>query len=140
MMDVEVGDSRSCTPAERRSVRQYQGELFVGLVVYGGLLVPSVLFVDRLSGIPKVAIAVLPMAGILVICAALVRFTLRADEFQRQTILASAAIAGVVCLVVTMTLGLLENAGLPRLPMTLVWIILLFAFGIAMPFVRRRYR
>ncbi len=140
MMNVEGAETRSCTPSERRSLRRYQFELGVGLAVYAALLVPTVLFVDRLNGLAKVVVAVLPMAGILVICAALVRFTLRADEFQRQTILVSAAIAGVVCLVVTMTLGLLENAGLPRLPMTLVWIILLFAFGIAMPFVRRRYR
>jgi hypothetical protein len=140
MMNVEVQETHSCTPSERRSVRRYQGELGLGLLVYALLLALSVFEVDRLSGISKVALAVLPMAGILLICAALVRFTLRADEFQRQTILVSAAIAGLVCLVVTMTIGLLENAGLPRLPFTWVWFILLLAFGVAMPFVRRRYR
>jgi hypothetical protein len=140
MMNVEVSDAQSCTPAERRSVRRYQVELAAGLVVYGGLLAESVSNVDHLTGAVRVAVAVLPMAGILMICAALVRFTLRADELQRQTILVSAAIAGVAGLIVTMTLGLLENAGLPRLPMTWVWFILLLAFGVAMPFVRRHYR
>jgi hypothetical protein len=110
------------------------------LAVYAASPSFSISTVDHLTGSARVTVAVLPMIGILIIVAALVRFTLRADEFQRQTILVSAAIAGVACLVVTMTLGLLENAGLPRLPMTLVWIILLLAFGVAMPFVRRRYR
>jgi len=140
MMNVESVEAHSCTPTERRSVRRYQAELGAGLAVYAATLALSISYVDHLTGAARVTVAVLPMMGILIIVAALVRFTLRADEFQQQTILVSAAIAGVVCLVVTMTLGLLENAGLPRLPMTLVWIILLFAFGIAMPFVRRRYR
>jgi hypothetical protein len=33
----------------------------------------------------------------------------------------------------------LENAGLPRLSMTYVWPIAAIAWGIALPFVRRRF-
>jgi hypothetical protein len=129
-----------CTPTERRNVRRYQIELAVAVVAYVGLLFLSLVCVDRASGALKVVAALLPMVGIAAMMIALVRFTLRMDEFQRQTLIVSGAIAAIACAVATMALGFLENAGVPRISMTWVWPMMAVAFGIALPFVRRRFR
>jgi hypothetical protein len=124
-------DEHTCTPTERRNAKRYRTELFAAVAVYVVLLLVSLFTVDRTSGALKVVTAVLPMGGILAMSAAFVRFTLRIDEFQRQTFCIAGSIAGLTGAVVTMLLGFLENAGAPRISMT---------FAIALPFVRRRFR
>jgi len=136
-------DSRleaGCSPSERKSTRRYRIEIAAATFAYVALLEVSVRNVDHAAGALKVALALLPMLGVLAMSIAFVRFTLRQDEFQRQTIFLSAAIAALVCGLVTMSLGFLENAGGPRIDLIFVWPMILGAFGIAVPFVRRRYR
>jgi hypothetical protein len=129
-----------CSPTERKSTRRYQIEIAISTVLYVGLLSLSLHYVDRLDGALKVIVALLPMIGVSGFIIALVRLALRMDEFQRQTLLVSGAIAALACALATMTLGFLENAGIPRLGMTFVWPIMAVAFGIALPFVRRHFR
>jgi Na+/H+ antiporter NhaA len=105
------------------------------------LLLVSLRFVDRVSlGPGKVAVALLPMLGIIAFSIAMLRFFSHIDEFQRQTTLTALAIAGLVTAIVTMALGFLENAGVPRISMTFVWPLTFVVFGVCLPFVRRRYR
>ena len=130
----------ACSPSERRSSRRYLVEMLSSSLAYFILLAISVRYVDHADGVAKVALALLPVAGIAAMSLAFVRFTLRLDDFQRQTIFQSGAIAALASAVVTMTLGFLENAGLPRISLTWVWPMILGFFGIALPFVRRRYR
>jgi hypothetical protein len=129
------------TPSEARLIRRYRNECVAAAVVYVGLLFVSVRYVDRLSAGPaKVALALLPMLGVIAFAIAMLRFLSHVDEFQRQTILTAAAIAGLVTAIVTMALGFLENAGAPRFSMTFVWPLTFVIFGVCLPFVRRRYR
>lgn len=129
-----------CSPSERRSSRRYLVEMLASSIAYFILLAISVHYVDHADGVAKVALSLLPVAGIAGMSLAFVRFTLRLDDFQRQTIFLSGAIAALASAVVSMTLGFLENAGLPRISLTWVWPLILGFFGIALPFVRRRYR
>ena len=129
------------TPTEYRRLRQYRSECIAAAVVYVGLLLVSLRFVDRVSlGPGKVVVALLPMLGIVAFSIAMLRFFSHIDEFQRQTTLTALAIAGLVTAIVTMALGFLENAGVPRISMTFVWPLTFVVFGVCLPFVRRRYR
>jgi hypothetical protein len=129
------------TPTEARLFRRYRNECIAAAVVYVGLLFVSVRFVDRLSAGPaKVALALLPMLGVIAFSIAMLRFLSHIDEFQRQTILTAAAVAGLITAIVTMALGFLENAGVPRISMTFVWPLTFVIFGVCLPFVQRRYR
>ncbi|MBD5633828.1 MAG: hypothetical protein IAI49_05055 [Candidatus Eremiobacteraeota bacterium] len=131
----------TCTPSERKSVRRYQIEMAGAALAYFVTLFVSVRYVDHLPlGALKTLVALLPMIGVVAMVLAFVRFTLRCDEMQRQTILVSGAISAIVTAVVTMCFGFLENAGVPAVPMTFVWPIVGLVFGVSFPLVRRRYR
>ncbi len=130
----------ACSPSERKSSRRYRIEIGASTFAYVALLEISIRNLDRSAGALKVALALLPMLGVVAMSLAFVRFTLRQDEFQRQTIFLCAAIAALACGLVTMSLGFLENAGGPRISLIFVWPLILGTFGIAFPFVRRRYR
>jgi hypothetical protein len=134
-------EEHCCTPTQRKNNRQYQREGLSAVCVYFVTLFVSIGFVDRIPpGIVKVTVALLPMIGVLGMSAALVRFIARLDEFQRQGFITAGAIAGLVTAVLTMTLGFLENAGLPPVPMTFVWPCTMLVFGGCAVFILRRYR
>jgi hypothetical protein len=131
----------SCTPTERKNNRRYQLEYFSAAGLYVVVLFISAGFVDRVAAGPgKVALALLPMIGVIAMSVALVRFISRMDEFQRQNLILCGAIAGLATAIATMTLGFLENAGVPRISMTFVWPFTMLVFGVCVPFMRRRYR
>jgi hypothetical protein len=131
----------SCTPTERRNNRRYQMEYFGATGLYVAMLFASVAFVDRVpTGAGKVALALLPMVGVIGMSVALIRFMARIDELQRQNLILCGAIAGLVTAIATMALGFLENAGVPRISMTFVWPFTMLVFGACVPFMRRRYR
>jgi hypothetical protein len=131
----------SCTPTERKNNRRYQLEYFSAAGLYVVVLFISAGFVDRVAAGPgKVALALLPMIGVIAMSVALVRFISRMDEFQRQNLILCGAIAGLATAIATMTLGFLENAGVPRISMTFVWPFTMLVFGVCVPFMRRLYR
>ncbi len=138
-MTSEQAELTCQTPAERRNARRYRYEILAAAATYCALTIISVRVVDQFHGSARVGVALLPIIGVLLMVAALVRFGLRMDELQRQTVLGACAVSLIFTVVVTMVLGFLENAGLPRLSMTYVWPIAAIAWGIALPFVRRRF-
>ncbi|MBD5604645.1 MAG: hypothetical protein IAI48_06085 [Candidatus Eremiobacteraeota bacterium] len=142
MLIHSVFESEStCTAAERKSARRYQIELLASMALYVVTLFVSIRNVDHVAAGPgKVALALLPVFGIVATSLALVRYVLRQDEMQRRTFVDAAAIAAIVTAVATMTLGFLENAGVPRISMTWVWPFTMISFAVSLPFVRRRYR
>jgi hypothetical protein len=135
-----TNDGDRYTAAEKRSARVYRTELLGATLLYAVLLITSLRTVDHASGGLKMLLAGLPALGAAAMAFAIVRFALRMDELQRRTLVDAAAIAAIVTAVVTLTLGFLENGGLPRIAMTWVWPIALVSWGIALPFCRRQYR
>ena len=132
-------DPRGCTPSEGRNGRRYVVEFGVGVLAYTVLVVLSVGNVGHVAGWQKYVVAIAPTFGSVIMVVAMVRFVLSMDELQRQTIVVSGSIALLVTSVVTMAIGFLENAGIPRFNMTLVFPIAAASWGLALPFVRRRY-
>lgn len=132
-------DPRECTPSEKRNSRRYVVEFAVGVFAYTVLVLLSVGNVEHVTGWQKYVVAIAPTFGSVIMVVAVVRFVLSMDELQRQTFVVSGAIALLATSVVTMAIGFLENAGIPHVNMTWVLPIAAASWGLAMPFVRRRY-
>ncbi|MBD5657128.1 MAG: hypothetical protein IAI50_18410 [Candidatus Eremiobacteraeota bacterium] len=109
-------------------------------LVYSVLVVVSVLGVEHVEGVAKYIVAGLPILGAVAMCSAMIRFAMRLDELQRRTFADAGAIALLVTAAATLSLGFLENAGLPHQNLTIVWPIAVGSWALAMPFVQRQYR
>jgi low affinity Fe/Cu permease len=110
------------------------------MAVYVLLINASIGWLHRLDGNARYAVALLPVIGVVAITVSIVRYALRMDEFQRQNVYYATATAAVVTTVVTMILGFLENAGVPRVSMIWVFPIATFTFGAALPYFQLRAR
>jgi hypothetical protein len=130
----------ACTPAERASGQRYLVEVGAAIALLVASSFVSLHYLDGVSGPAKVALALLPMVGILAIAVAVVRFALRADEFVRQALVVSGAIAALASAVVAMALGYLETAGMARISIAFGWPLIAATFAAVFPIVRRRYR
>jgi hypothetical protein len=137
MDDGLAGPGR--TLAERRSGRRYVLEFSAAAA---GFLLFAVIG-SRLdiqdANIRMAVVVVLPVAAVLGMAIAAARFVARMDERQRQTVLAAAAVAGLVTVVVTMALGLMQENRLISLDLTAVLPIFALFLGISIAFVRRKY-
>ena len=135
-------EHRGRTPSEKRSYRRYLVEFLTGMALYSVLLVVSVtnLRHHHVGGAAGITIELLPMLGVLGVVYAIVHFAVGMDEFRRRIAVDSAAIAAVAGGVITMGLGFLENAGVPRMSMTYAFPIIIAAWGCALIFFWRRYR
>ena len=141
-MNDAIDSSCGLTPTERRSNRRYNFELAAGMALYLVLLWISLSLLrhTQIDGVAKIAVALLPALGLFAAAAAIVRFVLRTDELQRQIMIAAAAFAGLATVCICITLGFLENAGVPHVNMMWVFNFAVFAWGISLPFIRRAYR
>jgi hypothetical protein len=134
-----AADDPRFSPSEKKSWNRYRWEFIAAMTLYTILLIASVKTVRHLDGLAKYLDAVLPVLGGLAIVVSIVRLGMRMDELQRQTFVNAAAIALFVTSLVTMTLGFLENAGVPPVNMTFVFPIAILSWGAAWPFFRKRY-
>jgi hypothetical protein len=128
------------TPGEWRSGRRYMLEFGIGFVAFLMLMIGTDVAIGRVGGPLHITVALLPTAGVLAMALALVRFTLRMDELQRQTVVTAAAIAAAATAVVSMALALIEDQVPFRLSLSVVLPMLVLFFGIALPFVGRRHQ
>jgi hypothetical protein len=84
--------------------------------------------------------SVLPVFPIVYGASALLRFIRDIDELQRRIQLDGIAFGFAATAIISMTLGFLENAGLPRVGMIWVFPMLVGFWGIGTYFANRRYR
>jgi hypothetical protein len=119
---------------------RYFVELGVAMALYLILLVISIRLLERgLHGPLMYLVAVVPMLAIVGVLAAVVRFIAASDEFMRQTMMISLALAGGLTMTFVLTCGFLENAGLPRPSTWLIWLVYAGTWGISAPLIRRCY-
>jgi phosphatidylserine synthase len=137
---ISAQNNSERTPTERRNGRRYVVEIISAGVAYCVLVIFSILGVEHVEGAAKYVFAGLPSLGAVAMCAAMVRFAMRLDELQRRMFADAGAIALLVTATATLSLGFLENAGLPHQNLTIVWPIAVGSWALAMPFVQRRYR
>jgi hypothetical protein len=110
---------------EKQVARAYKTELWTAVAVYGVLLFASITLGRRMEeGALRTLVLVLPMIGFGLMIRAIARHVARIDEYQRQRLLETLALAFGITGAVTFTYGFLETAGFPRLSMFTVWIIM----------------
>jgi hypothetical protein len=115
---------------EKQVARAYKTELWTAVAVYIVLLFGSISFGKRMDqGALRTVVLVLPMIGFGLMIRAIARHVSRIDEYQRQRLLESLALAFGITGAVTFTYGFLETAGFPRLSMFTVWIIMGSSWG-----------
>ena len=85
-------------------------------------------------------VAVLPAIPATLMVLAVVRYVERMDELQRRIQLVAAGFAGAATALLTVTWGLLENAGFPRLSMLWVFPLMCGLWGIGAAVAAYRYR
>jgi hypothetical protein len=115
---------------EKQVARAYKAELWTAVAVYIVLLFGSISFGKRMDdGALRTFVLVLPMIGFGLMIRAIARHVSRIDEYQRQRLLETLALAFGITGAVTFTYGFLETAGFPRLSMFTVWIIMGSSWG-----------
>jgi hypothetical protein len=116
---------------EREVIRKYRWELGLSLVVYGAVLVGSLLVARRLApGALRTVVALLPAIPVGITVWVIARQFGRLDEFQRLRSLESIAVAAAVTAGLTFTYGFLEGVGFPKLSMFWVWGIMGITWGL----------
>ncbi|CAH0191430.1 hypothetical protein SRABI118_01503 [Massilia sp. Bi118] len=115
---------------EKQVARAYKTELWTAVAVYVVLLFGSIYAGRRMDeGVLRTVVMVIPMIGFGLMIRAIARHVARIDEYQRQRLLESLALAFAITGGVTFTYGFLETAGFPRLSMFTVWIIMGASWG-----------
>jgi hypothetical protein len=115
---------------EKQVARAYKVELWSAVAVYAILLFGSISISHRMDeGALRTIVLVIPMIGFGLMIRAIARHVARIDEYQRQRLLETLALAFAITGGVTFTYGFLETAGFPRLSMFTVWIIMGSSWG-----------
>ena len=107
---------------EKKVMRTYHRELALSFVVYAVLLFgANWLGRPMVDGVLRTAVLLSPVIGFGLMIWTIARHVRRIDEFMRQSLLETFAIAAAITAAVTFSYGFLETAGFPRLSMFAVW-------------------
>lgn len=136
--DSNVGPRR--TASEWRHGRRYVFEFGAALIAFIVLAIVADRAGPGLTGASRVALTVAPATAALGMALAVARFVLCMDELQRATVLTAGAIAALATGVVAMALGLLQDAHIVDVSMTVILPLLALFWGIALALVRRTSR
>jgi hypothetical protein len=93
-----------------------------------------------INGHERIAIALLAMIPIVFVFAAMVRYVLRTDEFDRKVTVESLALAGGATALIAATYGLLEAAGFPKQSAWWTYSVFMIGWIVAKVIVLRRYK
>jgi hypothetical protein len=111
------------------------------IVAYPVVLILSVMLLQRYpESIWRVPLALAPVIPPLFGMRAFLRFLGRMDELERRIQLEAIGFAFGVTLVVVMTAGFLENAGVPRVSGIWIGPLMIALWGIGAALASRRYR
>ncbi len=107
---------------EKKVMRAYHRELFFAFAVYAVLLFSAISFGRPMAaGALRTVVLLLPMIGFGLMIWTIARHVRRIDEYRRQNLLETFAIAAAITAAATFSYGFLETAGFPRLSMFTVW-------------------
>lgn len=116
---------------QQRINRAYLMELFGSLAVYVVLLFAAIYFGRPMpEGTARSLVLVSPMVGFVLMLWTIARHFNRIDEYMRLRLLENIAIAAGITAGLTFTYGFLETAGLPRVSMFTVWVVLCGSTGV----------
>lgn len=121
--------------------RVYRQRLLASLVAYVVLLVISLTLLKQTENpAARVLLSLLPVLPVAFGVLAFTRFLRGIDELQRRIQLEGLGFSVAITGLLTFTLGMLENAGLPSVSMTWVFPALVIFWGIGVALAGRRYQ
>jgi hypothetical protein len=123
---------------KQKVMKPYYREMAVAFALYALLLLSSIHFGRPMNeGLLRTVVLASPIAGFGLMLLAIARHLRRIDEYLRQRLLETFALAAAITAGITFTYGFLETAGFPRLSMFTVWPVMGVAWGVV-DFVRCR--
>jgi hypothetical protein len=120
--------------------RQYKIRFWVAMVAYLIVIWPITDAVGRTAGSWQIALALTPLIPVAAIFVFAVQMIRGIDELERQIHIEALAIAAGVTALLSVTYGFLEVAHLPRPSAWFTYAIVMASWGIATPFVARKYK
>ncbi|QYF93186.1 hypothetical protein KY495_21275 [Massilia sp. PAMC28688] len=124
---------------EKTVARVYFRELGGALLIYGTLLVASIVFGRAMApGMLRTVVLLSPMIGFALAAWAIARHLGRIDEYQRLMTLENLAIAAATTAGLSFSYGFMETAGYPKLSMFSVWVVM-GASWFVVQFIRCRW-
>ena len=123
-----------------KAARTYMIEFIASMVAYSLVLPVSIWALGQtdLTAL-QVVIAVLPVVPLLFGLRAFLRFLGRMDELQQRIQLQAIGFAAGATGMITITVGFLENAGVPQPSWIWVFPMMIAFWGIGIAFAGRRY-
>ncbi|MHB1551918.1 MAG: hypothetical protein ACYCX6_12095 [Vulcanimicrobiaceae bacterium] len=121
--------------------RRYVLELTAGMLAYAAILIASIHALN--AGVPapwRSAVTLAPVVPVAAVFIAIVRFFGGIDELQRKIHLEALAVAAGVTALLAVTYGFLEGVGFPKLTAFATYACIMLCWGLAAPFVARRYK
>lgn len=124
-----------------RAAKHYALQVLGLMAVYTVLLVLSIRLLEQFPGGPwRIPAAVLPAVPLLFVVWSAVRFVSKMDEMQKSVHTEAVTFSFLTTAVVALTYGFLENAGLPRVSVLYVPVLMCFLWGIGAGIAHRKYR
>ncbi|HEY9181513.1 MAG TPA: hypothetical protein VIO32_12405 [Candidatus Baltobacteraceae bacterium] len=129
------------TARERAISKRYLWQMLALLALYVIILFVSIhaLQTGQYSPVFRALIAATPAIPMFGVVAAVIQFMLSVDELQRQVHLEALAIAAGVTAALAITYTFLEGVGLPHSQAWWAFACIDVVWGLALPFVKRRY-
>ena len=104
---------------------RYKREMVLSLVLYMILLIGSIKMGRPMpEGSLRTVVLASPMLGFVAMVWAMARHVGGIDEYQRQFLLETWAVAATLTAAATFSYGFLETAGYPKISMFSVWMIM----------------
>ena len=120
--------------------KRYMIEFGASMIAYTVVLMASIWMLNRTPEGPwQIVLAVLPVVPMLFALIAFLRFLSRMDELQQRIQLQAIGFAAGATGIITMTVGFLENAGLPQPSWIWVFPMLIALWGFGVALASRRY-
>jgi hypothetical protein len=121
--------------------RLYRRRFWIAVIAYTVLIMVSVQWLKTVENdLLRLVIAVLPVIPILFGLAAFLTYLRQMDELQRRIEFEAFGFSLGLTGIVTFTLGLLENAGLPRFRLVWVFPMIMVFWGMGQVIAWRRYK
>ena len=124
----------------KAALHRYRTRFIGSMAVYALLIVWMIRLIRQVEPLWAKAILVLvPMVPIAVALREMLRFFASLDELERRVPFEAVTAAAILTCMLTFAWGLLELAGLPRLPVVMVLPLFCGIYGPAVWWATRRY-
>ena len=119
---------------------RYKIRFCIAMAAYIVIIIPVTSAVGSTTGTLRIALALTPLIPLAVVFASAIAMIRGIDELERQIHIEALAIAAGLTALLSVTYGLLEIAHMPRPSAWITYGVVMASWGIATPFVSRKYK